>query len=241
MYYQPEQAADGTVRSIDGQPRWHHPERGTIDLSALIPPITHTSFMLTLTDWVLRQAAEQCLRLRAEGLLVPISVSPRSRSLYSKSVVELMTGILEQYSLPRSALEVDVAEAFLVAEPARTIQAMQALQEAGIHVNLDNVGAEFGAVSVVATAPIHRLKIDRGLTGNAADPALTEAIVGLVRVAHRRSVEVVALGVDEPDQWRQLVDIGCDAGVGEAICPPLTAAAMLTWSANAHAIVPHRP
>lgn len=241
MYYQPEQAADGTVRSIDGQPCWHHPERGTIDLSALIPPITHTSFMLRLTDWVLRRAAEQCLRLRAEGLIVPISVSARSRSLYSKSLVELMTGILEQYSLPRSALEVDVAEAFLVAEPARTIQAMRALHEAGINVNLDNVGAEFGAVSAVATAPIHRTKIDGRLTGNTADPAMTEAIVGLVRVAHRRNAEVVALGVDAPDQWRQLVDIGCDAGVGEAICPPLTASAMLTWlSNNANAVVPHR-
>lgn len=229
MYYQPEQAADGTVHSIDAQARWHHPERGPIDATALIPPVTHTSFMLRLTDWALRQSAQQCARLRAEGVDVTVSINVRSRSLFSKSLVELMTTIVAEYSLPLSALELDVPEAVLVAEPNRTIRAMQFLRDAGIRVNLDNVGAEFGAVSAIATCPIHRAKIDRRLTENTADPAMTEAIVGLVRVAHRRNVEVVALGVDAPDQWRRLVDIGCDAGQGEAICPALPASELSLW------------
>jgi EAL domain-containing protein (putative c-di-GMP-specific phosphodiesterase class I) len=185
--------------------------------------------MLGLTTWVLRQSVEQCARLRREGLDVTLSLNMRSRSLYSASLVELITTVLSEYSLPLSAVELDVPEAILVAEPTRTIRAMRTLRGAGISVNLDDVGAEFGAVSAVATAPINRTKIDRRLTGDTADPAMTEAIVGLVRVAHQRNLEVVALGVDTSDQWRRLVDLGCDAGRGDAICPPLPASELTAW------------
>jgi EAL domain-containing protein (putative c-di-GMP-specific phosphodiesterase class I) len=115
---------------------------------------------------------------------------------------------------------------------------MLRLRDAGVGFCVDKFGAEYGAVSVMAEAPIRRVKIDQRFTGTVVEFPLARAIVGgWIRVAHQLGLTVVAQGVETSEAWRCLIDLGCDDMQGFGIGRPMPAAELTKWFArpSAHA------
>ncbi|WP_281899005.1 putative bifunctional diguanylate cyclase/phosphodiesterase [Phytohabitans aurantiacus] len=238
LFYQPVRGADAAVKSVEALPRWHHPQRGLLEAGMFIPAVAHTSVATALTTWVLRQAARQVAEWRADGVQVSVSVNVSARTLYNDALPDVIRTVAAEYGLPLSALELEVAEAILVRESARAIPAMLRLRDAGVGFCVDKFGAEYGAVSVLAEAPIQRVKIDQRFTGTAVEFPLARAIVGgWIRVAHQLGLTVVAQGVETPEASRCLVDLGCDEMQGFGIGRPMPAAELTRWLArpSAHA------
>jgi diguanylate cyclase (GGDEF)-like protein len=238
LFYQPVRGADAAVKSVEALPRWHHPQRGLLEAGMFIPAVAHTSLATALTTWVLRQAARQCAEWRADGVQVSVSVNVSARTLYNDSLPDVVRTVAADCGLPLSALELEVAEAILVRESARAIPAMLRLRDAGVGFCVDKFGAEYGAVSVMAEAPIRRVKIDQRFTGTVVEFPLARAIVGgWIRVAHQLGLTVVAQGVETSEAWRCLIDLGCDDMQGFGIGRPMPAAELTKWFArpSAHA------
>ncbi|GAA4716355.1 putative bifunctional diguanylate cyclase/phosphodiesterase [Phytohabitans rumicis] len=238
LFYQPVRGADAVVRSVEALPRWHHPQRGLLEAGMFIPAIAHTSLATALTTWVLRQAARQCAEWRADGMQVNVSVNISARTLYNDTLPDVVRTVAADCGLPPSALELEVAEAILVRESARAIPAMLRLRDAGVGLCVDKFGAEYGAVSVMAEAPVQRVKIDQRFTGTVVEFPLARAVVGgWVRVAHQLGLTVVAQGVETSEAWRCLIDLGCDDMQGFGIGRPMPAVELTKWFArpNAHA------
>jgi diguanylate cyclase (GGDEF)-like protein len=233
LYYQPVLAADNSVTSVEALARWPHSEQGMLEAGTFIPLVAHTSLMATLTEWVLGQAAQQCAQWRASGLDVGVSVNIPARSLFSESLLELLRGVAEHHALPLPTLELELAEEVLVREPARALAALRGLHDAGVKLCLDNVGAAYGAVSTIAEAPVHRLKIDRRFGGSVEESALARTVVeGWARLGHQLGLTVVALGAETPGAWRRLIELGCDGVQGYGICRPLPPAELTQWLAE---------
>ncbi|MCW6003306.1 EAL domain-containing protein [Micromonospora sp. CPCC 205371] len=238
LFYQPVRGSGAAVRSVEALPRWHHPQRGLLEAGMFIPAVAHTSLTTALTTWVLRQAARQCAAWRADGVRVNVSVNISARTLYNDSLPDVVQTVAADCGLPPSALELEVAEAILVRESARAIPAMLRLRDAGVSLCVDKFGAEYGAVSVMAEAPVQRVKIDQRFAGTVVEFPLARAIVGgWVRVAHKLGLTVVAQGVESAEAWRCLTDLGCDDMQGFWIGRPMPAVELTKWFTrpNAHA------
>jgi EAL domain-containing protein (putative c-di-GMP-specific phosphodiesterase class I) len=78
--------------------------------------------------------------------------------------------------------------------------------------------------------PIDELKIDRpfvaGMLSDAGDRALVHSVIDM---GHHFGFRVAAEGVERPELRGALAALGCDLAQGNAICPPLPAAAFREW------------
>ncbi|MEV6965734.1 EAL domain-containing protein [Hamadaea sp. NPDC051192] len=234
LYYQPVRAADSTISSAEVLARWRHPEYGLLEASMFIPEVAHTSLMSTLTEWVLREAADRQSQWLARGLDVRVSVNLAARSLYGESVADLVRRLIEDRRLPPASLELEVSEAIMMIEPDRAIPAMLRLRDAGAGLCLDNFGAAYGAVSILADAPVQTVKIDQRFGGQVVESSLARTLVsGWVRAAHERGLCVIAQGVETPATGRCLIDLGCDGVQGYGVCRPMPAQDFTQWLTSA--------
>ena len=104
------------------------------------------------------------------------------------------------------------------------ISSVDWLKRLGVRIALDDFGTGFSSLSTLATLPVDILKIDhsfvRRLEAGSSSVQMLEGIVGL---ADRLSLEVVAEGVEEPGQLDLLLTLGCTLGQGYLLARPMSA------------------
>ena len=92
----------------------------------------------------------------------------------------------------------------------------------GVQVSIDDFGTGYSSLSYLKRLPIDRLKIDRAfirdITVNEDSAALSAAIVGLAKSLR---LDVVAEGVETPDQLRILEELGCHIVQGFLFSKPV--------------------
>ena len=110
------------------------------------------------------------------------------------------------------------------------VQRIEACQQAGVGVALDDFGAGHSSLAWLRRLPVSSLKLDRafiaGLPHRAADTAIVRHLVAL---AKELRLAVVAEGVESQAQGDCLIALGCTLGQGFAIAPPLLPADFLPW------------
>jgi EAL domain-containing protein (putative c-di-GMP-specific phosphodiesterase class I) len=103
------------------------------------------------------------------------------------------------------------------------------LKNLGVHLALDDFGTGFSSLAYLRNFPVDALKIDRSFIDGVGDPdsddhALVRAIISLGLTFDLR---VVAEGIEDEDQRRELVRLGCDRGQGYLFSRPLPASELV--------------
>jgi EAL domain-containing protein (putative c-di-GMP-specific phosphodiesterase class I) len=105
---------------------------------------------------------------------------------------------------------------------AGTIGRLAELRALGIHLAIDDFGTGYSSLSYLERFPVDILKIDRsfiaGISATGERPAIARAIVELGRTL---GLQVVAEGIEQPDQAEWLVSLGCPLGQGYLFSRPL--------------------
>lgn len=230
LHYQPIFGTDGEVRDLEALLRWNHPQHGLLTASDFLPAIRQTSLVRPLTEWMLRTATAEAAAWRADGHGVRLVVNLAAQSLLDDALPKSIIGIAAAAGLPRAALSIEFREAAVVTDPPRVAAALTRLAEAGIAVDLDNVGAGAGHWHTMARAPLGRLKLDRELVRLLPESLAADRIVaGLVGIAEDLGLDSIAVGVESREAARRLIELGVDGLQGYALCRPMPAAAVAPW------------
>ena len=116
---------------------------------------------------------------------------------------------------------------------ARQIGALRAM---GLRVALDDFGTGFASLTDLLTSPVDILKIDKSFISQLAPGSRSAIIVeGLLEIARKLGIHVVAEGIETEDQASQLQGFGCSIGQGflfSKAVPRDQAAAMLLHAAQ---------
>jgi EAL domain-containing protein (putative c-di-GMP-specific phosphodiesterase class I) len=103
-------------------------------------------------------------------------------------------------------------------------QQMERLKKLGVRIALDDFGTGYSSLNQFHRLPIDRLKIDRSFTQALSETNGSLPIIeGIVAMAHRMGVRVVAEGVETLEQMRTLRGVGCDMLQGYLLSQPVTA------------------
>jgi EAL domain-containing protein (putative c-di-GMP-specific phosphodiesterase class I) len=99
------------------------------------------------------------------------------------------------------------------------------IRDAGIQVALDDFGTGYSSLAYLNRLDIDYIKIDRSFVCNlqpdTPDMALCE---GIVMMAHKLGLKVVAEGIETEAQRALLLAAGCDYGQGYLFSRPIVAA-----------------
>ena len=110
-------------------------------------------------------------------------------------------------------------------DPHLAARNMQLLRVAGVRFAIDDFGTGHSSLSQLNMLPVDELKIDRSFITHARLGSDTATIVtSTIELGHSMGLEVVAEGVEEPEAWNLLRQLGCDFAQGYLISRPLARA-----------------
>ena len=231
IHYQPvvrlDERADYGVEALL---RWNHPSRGMIAPLNFIPLAEETGLIIPIGRWVLQEACRQGVRLHERLPRIPpltISVNLSVKQLQSESIIEDVREALESSGLPPSSLVLEITETVMMADTDLAVQRLHDLKELGILLAMDDFGTGYSSLSYLSRFPIDILKMDRSfLSAEHEDSGLAAAIIAL---GTSLNLDVVAEGIELPEQIVSLRDLGCELGQGFLFAKPMDNEALFEY------------
>lgn len=232
LHYQPRvQATSGRLASVEALVRWQHPQRGLLGPGLFVPVAEEGGLIELLGRWVLDAACRQQRAWRDAGVAVPrVAVNVSALQLANPGFADEVLGLLRRYQLTPGDLEIEITESLFAGDVDEVISRLQPLRSAGLTVALDDFGTGFSSLSSLYRLPVDVLKIDRSFVVDLGQRASADAVArSVVALARALGKHVVAEGVETDDQYRRLLDLGCDELQGYRFARPLPPPQLLQW------------
>ncbi len=212
----------GVAHAMEVLVRWNHDGR-QIDPSMFVMRATELDLAGALDRWVLAEACRLIgpLRGMASAEVGWLHVNVTGTSLVDETFADDVLGRLAAHRVTPSELCLEIVEDRLGGAPQVALATLDRLRNAGVRVAIDDFGTGHSSLARLRDLPVDTVKIDRSFIRElSTDPtalAITGTVIGL---ADRLGLEVVAEGVEHPDQARALVGLGCHLGQGYLIGVP---------------------
>jgi EAL domain-containing protein (putative c-di-GMP-specific phosphodiesterase class I) len=94
------------------------------------------------------------------------------------------------------------------------------LREAGVGIAIDDFGTGYSALAYLQKLPISTLKIDRSFVKDLGGLMTNPIISAIIGIARGFDLELVAEGVEHPQQAAMLRALGCDVMQGYYFARP---------------------
>ncbi|MFP4161653.1 MAG: putative bifunctional diguanylate cyclase/phosphodiesterase [Ectothiorhodospira sp.] len=226
VHYQPQIClVTGRVRGVEALLRWEHPQEGMLPPAQFIPIAEETGLIEGLGAWVIRRVCRDLQRLEARGLRpdwVAVNLSPRQ--FRQTDLVESYRDVLRQCDIPPQWIELELTESTLMQDVDSAVDSLGQLHDLGFRLAVDDFGTGYSSLSHLKTFPIHTLKVDRTFVRDAPeDPNDAAIVTAIVAMARGLGLEVIAEGVETPEQlaFVQALDCGLVQGFYYARPAPL--------------------
>ncbi|RMA59783.1 diguanylate cyclase/phosphodiesterase with PAS/PAC sensor(s) [Acidovorax sp. 100] len=212
LHFQPQIHQSGRCVGVEALVRWAHPQRGMVSPAQFIPLAEETGLILPLGRWVLHTACKLLASWQGDPALshLTMAVNVSSRQFRHASFVDDVARVLAITGAPSAQLKLELTESLLVEDMETTIATMTALRSYGVGFSLDDFGTGYSSLSYLKRMPLDQLKIDqsfvRDLLTDPNDAAIVDTIIGLSRSL---GLEVIAEGVETPEQCALLARAGC--------------------------------
>jgi diguanylate cyclase len=213
--------ATAEVISAEALARWHHPAQGDLNPDLFIDAVERSGLLPAFSQAVLDQSLRAAATWRAAGFLLPVAVNVSPRSVLDPSFPEIVAQRLAHSELPAEALVIELTESLTLSQLEVVDEVLRALRDLGVRLALDDFGTGYSSLATLARVPVHELKIDRTFVRNMADPTEAAVVRSTIDLGRGLDLLVVAEGVENEEQRRQLWELGCPAGQGHLFARPM--------------------
>lgn len=225
LHYQPQlDVATGEYCGVEALIRWNSQELGPISPAEFIPLAEDTGLIISIGEWVLRQACNQAGAWRNQATsLVRMSVNVSAMQFLHKGFCSLVAAILAETGLEPRILVLELTESALISDEDSALDVLLSLKRIGIQLAIDDFGTGYSSLSRLKNFPIDRLKIDqsfvRDIEQNSDNAAIATAVIAM---ASSMNMKVIAEGVETDGQLAFLKNKRCNEVQGFLLSKPLS-------------------
>ncbi|HKZ72812.1 MAG TPA: EAL domain-containing protein, partial [Steroidobacteraceae bacterium] len=229
LHYQPQvSVATGRIEAVEALLRWNHPEWGLVAPDRFLPVLESSGLIVAVGEWVLRQAATDCLRWQSSALgPVRVAVNVSALQIRRRGFVQQVLAAAAGWPLRGYGIDIEITETGLLQDLESTTRKLRELREAGVRIAIDDFGTGYSSLGLLSRLPVDVLKIDRmfinGLPDDRASRTLVSSIISL---AFAFDLVAVAEGVETPAQLAALRAMNCPQSQGYLHARPMPAAAL---------------
>jgi diguanylate cyclase (GGDEF)-like protein len=209
LLYQPiVDSISEEVVAFEALLRWHHPVRGLLPPSLLIPLAEETGLMPRIGDWVLRSACAEASKW-PKHIRVAVNLSPMQFA--DPALAATVAGALASSRLDPERLELEINEAVFLADRNVTDGTLARLRGIGVRLALDNFGTGHSGLGHLRDAPLDKIKIDQSFVRGAADPGSRNGAIvrAIVVLAESLGMDTTAEGAETMEELTLIRRLGC--------------------------------
>ncbi|MDF1817505.1 MAG: bifunctional diguanylate cyclase/phosphodiesterase [Immundisolibacteraceae bacterium] len=225
LHYQPKvNIRDHRCVGVEALARWEHPQHGFIPPDQFIVLAERAGLIKILTRRVITEALEQAARWHRGGNPLRVAVNLSARNLHEPDLVAFVKQQLHKYSLPPEALQFELTESDIMADPDTAISVIEELHRFGIEFAVDDFGTGYSSLAYLKKLQVSELKIDKSFI-NQLNAAGDDVVIvhSTITMAHQLGIRVVAEGVENEEIWALLDVLECDIAQGYLISRPASA------------------
>jgi predicted signal transduction protein with EAL and GGDEF domain len=227
LHYQPVMSlATGRIEGMEALLRWRHPARGLVPPADFIGCVEETGMILGIGAWVLQQACRQLRQWQLRfGAQIPdffMSVNVSARQLSTPGLVAQVSQILRETQVPPQTLALEITESVMIRDAENAVRVMRELRALGVRLQMDDFGTGYSSLSCLHQFPLNCLKIDRSFIENLGERRDYAAVVqAIIQLARNLGMQLVAEGIERPEQVAMLQAMECDRAQGYLFSRPV--------------------
>ena len=227
LHYQPQfDVGTGAVSGMEALLRWTHPELGVVPPNDFIPVAEETGLILSIGEWVLREACRQAKSWLDEGLPVArMAVNVSGQQFILREFPATVASIIAETGIDASMLELEITESVVMHDEVWAERALRQLKELGVMLAIDDFGTGYSSFGRLRHFAVDRLKIDQSFMTSLIDCSDDRAIAaGIIAMSRSLRISVTAEGVESFPQLLFLQEHDCQEAQGFLFSRALPAA-----------------
>ena len=224
LFYQPKfRLADRGLAGFEALLRRRRPDGSVATPGEFAAAFEDPEIASKIDEIVLSQSIAQAKAWQAAGFgFGHIAVNLSQNQFRDPTLGDHLADTIATANLPASSIEIEVTEGVFLEE--QSLDILQRLKRSGIKIGLDDFGTGYASLTHIRRYPVDAIKIDQSFVqrfpAHIEDKAIIRSILFLARSLR---LNVVAEGIETPEQAEALKTLGCQIGQGYHFARPLSA------------------
>ncbi|MBI5040033.1 MAG: EAL domain-containing protein [Gammaproteobacteria bacterium] len=232
LAFQPQfRLIDGVLTGFEALLRWRKPDGTLVPPGQFIHIAEYAGMIVRIGAWVFETACRHLRQLLDEGWRdLGVSVNVSVEQLRDPGFLLMLERTLTDTGIKARSVEIEITESMAMQEIELTLDVLERVKGMGIRIALDDFGTGFSSLAYLQRLNIDRLKVDRSFIAEISRSAQSARIAETVaQLGRQMNLEVLAEGVETPDQVARLVQMGYHSVQGFLYAKPIAFAELSNW------------
>lgn len=191
--------------------RYRSPRWGEIGPGQFIPLLEQSGLICEAGKWVLKTAAEQCVKWRKKIPDFGISVNISYIQLQETEITGTVLTILKEAGLPGEALTLEVTESIQLQDYDYFNKIFYEWKRYGIRIAIDDFGTGYSSLGYLNSIDIDEIKVDRCFIKDLQENTYDYRILSnIIKIAHSAQIAVCCEGVETENELFTLRELRPD-------------------------------
>ena len=222
IVYQPQvDLFTGAIIGAEALVRWQDAKGNPVSPDRFIPVAERSGVINDLGDWVLNQVnadAKTYAGLLPSKMSLAVNLSPLQFN--QSNFVERLTSTLKQLEIEYN-IALELTESAIMHSGNGSIGKLHQLRNLGFKLAIDDFGTGYSSLNYLRQFPINSLKIDKTFVHDLGSDSGNAIVNAIISMAQALGLDLVAEGVETPEQASYLRERGCYSIQGYLVSKPV--------------------
>lgn len=223
MEYQPiVHAKTGSIISFEALARMNSSVLGEVYPTEFIAIAEERHLIIPLGKVILNHVAQCIRRLTDLGYgSYSIGVNISVLQILDDLFITILQKVARRAGIRPSQLHIELTESVVSNNFALLNQQLKEINSLGIGIAIDDFGTGFSSLNRLEELAVDMLKMDKQFVDKLNNPTAKGISSDIISMGHHLGKQIIAEGVETEDQYRQLLDMGCDYMQGFLFSKPV--------------------
>jgi EAL domain-containing protein (putative c-di-GMP-specific phosphodiesterase class I)/ActR/RegA family two-component response regulator len=222
-WYQPKvDLRTGLAFGVEALARWPQADGSLIGPNQFVPAMEAAGLADELFFAMAREAAASLTMWHAQGVHIKAAVNLSMDTALNLTVPDRLSQIISAAGLACADLVIEITESRLMGERSVAMESLTRLSLLGFSLSIDDFGTGYSSLVQLIDLPFNELKIDGSFVQRASHELKAQTVLRIATLlGHNLKMDVIAEGVETPEQLAFLRDCGCTLVQGYYFAKPM--------------------